>query len=519
MDIYTQNNKEELIDEINLPQGYIKLDLTRNKTMQNIISSIKSFFPSSPKYHYPKVIPDIDGYNTFQPLIRLEESINFDNIYYLDDIINKVPDLYKVFEIPEIHNVISKYYSTQYDSGYMVYHVSSYRSFSDSNDCSGYQKWHSDNFPKYCKKLLIYLDDIENENDGPSQIKKDNNVYSILGKKGTSFFFDMNTLHRGKKLHKDSKNKYRDIIYFSICPYKDKEIVPIQSLGTDVLYPNDLQKTLVNGIKKQYANLEKSYLNIPNNIKCVNIGGGTFSHKDWINLDFRDSTGNSLNQFKFDLSLQKNLPLKDASINYIYSSHCFEHLDEETNIFTFNEISRIIHDRGKFLLKLPNFELTVEKYLQKDYSFFKDNWGITKLEKTWLNNNINPTIDNYFIMIFASYSNFGSQSLYERTHSSVYYGPPKVSREELAIATKTMSIKELSNFLVNKIPKDAHQYGHINAFSESDICSICDESNLKVTHISTEPNSKEFDEFKKHLGTEELEFMKKISKYYIIEKK
>jgi hypothetical protein len=113
----------------------------------------------------------------------------------------------------------------------------------------GSKKWHYDNHPQTVFKVLIYLNDVLDETDGPmeyipnelhmptrigpftnwtrapndSRIDEDidhSKVISIFGKTGHGFLFSPLVTHRGRI---PAKNKYRDALCFRIRPCRDRE--------------------------------------------------------------------------------------------------------------------------------------------------------------------------------------------------------------------------------------------------------------------------------------------------------
>lgn len=68
--------------------------------------------------------------------------------------------------------------------------------------------------------------------------------------------------------------------------------------------------------------------NKKNDLK-VNIGGGLFVRKGWKVLDYHTSWydySNIFIDYNFDLCTNKQMPFKDNSVDYFYSSHTFEHI-------------------------------------------------------------------------------------------------------------------------------------------------------------------------------------------------
>ena len=69
--------------------------------------------------------------------------------------------------------------------------------------------------------------------------------------------------------------------------------------------------------------------------------------------------------------VSKKIPLKDSTVDLIYSCHMLEHLDQnETKIF-FNESYRILKPKGIMRIVVPDFQKLVDNYrYDKDVNKF-----------------------------------------------------------------------------------------------------------------------------------------------------
>lgn len=111
--------------------------------------------------------------------------------------------------------------------------------------------------------------------------------------------------------------------------------------------------------------------------KRLNIGGGTFFHPDWHNVDF--PTGGYEGIYRdhaegidvpHDLSKFEKIKLPDNSIEAVYTSHIIEHLKEDHVAFLFQDVFRLLKKDGYFRVVCPNADLYVNAFLNKDLSFF-----------------------------------------------------------------------------------------------------------------------------------------------------
>lgn len=80
----------------------------------------------------------------------------------------------------------------------------------------------------------------------------------------------------------------------------------------------------------------------------LNIGCGYTKIKDFINID-------KAKEVKPDqvVDIEKGLPFKDNSFDYIYSEHCLEHVRPGKWSFVLNEIARVAKNGCVLELKLP----------------------------------------------------------------------------------------------------------------------------------------------------------------------
>lgn len=87
----------------------------------------------------------------------------------------------------------------------------------------------------------------------------------------------------------------------------------------------------------------------------------------------------------FDLGSFENLPFEDHRFKGIYTSHCLEHLREDSVKHILIESKRILQDSGCIRIVLPDLERYFEMYNNKNRSFFS--WIVSKgayRYDTWL---------------------------------------------------------------------------------------------------------------------------------------
>ncbi len=90
----------------------------------------------------------------------------------------------------------------------------------------------------------------------------------------------------------------------------------------------------------------------------VNLGSGPLKGQDgWLNID-------SLEGADIKADIAEGIPLKDGSVEMLYSSHFLEHLDYQQVCRSLIECHRVLVAGGTILLCLPN----ARKYIESCFS-------------------------------------------------------------------------------------------------------------------------------------------------------
>lgn len=134
-----------------------------------------------------------------------------------------------------------------------------------------------------------------------------------------------------------------------------------------------------------------------NSKKYLNIGcGANWTSLNTISLDFDPATCD----VGLDLNTADRLPFPSSRFQGIYSSHCFEHLQEAKVNLWLNECYRVLEPGGIIRLSLPDIEKYFEAYEKRDAAFFDWIRGSAHyLEDSWLRLIVRafaePTVDKY----------------------------------------------------------------------------------------------------------------------------
>lgn len=135
----------------------------------------------------------------------------------------------------------------------------------------------------------------------------------------------------------------------------------------------------------------------------INLGCGPVGKEDWINIDWGilaflhkySIVERVLLKFKLfpkgynvawpkNLKLhncKKRLPFADNSVDYIYTSHLLEHFKKFEAEEIVRDCYRLLKKGGIIRITVPDLELLVKKYLQKDIKYFKKITALMNLSK------------------------------------------------------------------------------------------------------------------------------------------
>lgn len=108
-------------------------------------------------------------------------------------------------------------------------------------------------------------------------------------------------------------------------------------------------------------------------ILYLNVGAGAWFHPYWENLDnpradYTKSLNASLN---FDLTSGDSWPIKDNSLNIVYSSHTIEHLNDRFTLELMKQAYKKLKPGGFIRLTCPDIDVLLDAYRRKDEYVFK----------------------------------------------------------------------------------------------------------------------------------------------------
>lgn len=215
----------------------------------------------------------------------------------------------------------------------------------------------------------------------------------------------------------------------------------------------------------------------------VEIGGGKRAVPGWRNFDQRQG---------FRLDKATSFPVDSAEL--IYSSHCFEHLNDETVDRMLSEARRL---GGVLVLKLPDFEEVLKRWRACDDAYFR-RWGQDKVVPTWKSRGVEDSIDARAAMIFCGWWNleYGDEWC-TRTPGAAdaYHGPAVMARKAFReVLGGGFSPMEIADLFVEHVMafETGYTFNHRNAWSRLELLELLgrhgfDEFCMKVDEICAMP--------------------------------
>ena len=197
----------------------------------------------------------------------------------------------------------------------------------------------------------------------------------------------------------------------------------------------------------------------------INIGGGSWLRLGWYNLDSLHSADD-----RSVLDANTRLSFSDASIDWVFSSHFFEHVTDDTANNLFRESHRVLRPGGVFRIAVPDFERVIDRYLAGDHAFF-DGGDIDASVRydNWRDHNVAVTLENKLSFLFCSYGNKDPKGRWPawKFDPSYYCGPVVADESRIRELAVARDVGGLSRYLLGLAPKDAYDYGHINWWTET----------------------------------------------------
>lgn len=385
--------------------------------------------------------------------------------------------------------------------------------------------WHADGFSRYVRKFLIFVKP-PNEEAGTTEIStRKNDFMDVEASTPACVLYDANVLyHRGRS----PKETERPMIEVTLVPAETTSIecvfagqlgrVPLD-LAHDVAaemanqryttqpsnvlrFPSrkQISKALpaaVSGIRKTLkkklglSKTERKRPAVTNLTARLNLGGGRrWQHRGWINLE---GVAGPKNPYPFLFSKDVVLPVPSSSIQLAYSSHCLEHLDDATVKRVLVEARRAISVDGTLILKLPDCEEVLQRWRERDESYFRETWRLHKVSPTWASRGVDDTIDARAAYIFCGFWNqaFGHNFIGKHNRKAAdpnaYHGPPlqaqAMAKDLITLDSPHEIAARLRQAVVDN--EDDYTFNHQNGWSREELRTLLAECGFRVTSFDT----------------------------------
>ena len=217
-------------------------------------------------------------------------------------------------------------------------------------------------------------------------------------------------------------------------------------------------------------------------IRGINLGSG----KHWSKI--RWAAIDQINGQVLDKT--SRLPFSDNSLEYVFTEHFLEHIDDDDVNNILSEAARVLRANGVIRIITPDFEKIYKKYQEQDVEFFLNEVGF-KGRPEWKAFGVKYCIENYLGHWFANYDSTDNKS-----DNDFYRGPPIGIEDEIKQKANHLSLKDFSEWIVSKIPRDRFKkpHGHINWFDYHKLYVLLKSNGFKDIKRSSCGNS-EYSEF------------------------
>jgi len=221
-----------------------------------------------------------------------------------------------------------------------------------------------------------------------------------------------------------------------------------------------------------------------NSMAKLNLGGGPgFVHPGWMNLE---GVASAQNPFPFDFNNSAIFPIPSGAMPLVYSSHCLEHLDDETVGRTLDESRRVLQTDGALFLKLPDFDKGLAEWRRGDGCFFSDRqWGLESVTDTWLRCGLRDTLDMRASMVFCGFWNTAYGDHFSgniKSGGGAYHGPSRQTPTMAEALRRMDHPHEIAAILRDSVKKNESSYvfNHQNAWGRQELSYLLAQHGFRV---------------------------------------
>jgi predicted SAM-dependent methyltransferase len=182
---------------------------------------------------------------------------------------------------------------------------------------------------------------------------------------------------------------------------------------------------------------------IDKEILYLNVGAGSWFHPYWTNLDNpRSDYAKSLYaNLNYDLTSGDSWPIKDNSLNIVYSSHTIEHLNDKFTLDLMKQAYKKLKSGGIIRLTCPDIDVLLDAYKRKDEYVFK----VCNTQK--LNIPLKYSIHQSLLLYFAGECCNGIVS------NKINITDEEIQKEFKSLTNKDF-LNKYTNMVTNKFVKD-----------------------------------------------------------------
>lgn len=215
----------------------------------------------------------------------------------------------------------------------------------------------------------------------------------------------------------------------------------------------------------------------------VNLGSGRRKWRNWILFDEIENEG--IRFFRFSDSA--TLPLANASVDLVYTSHFLEHVGDPVAEQVVAESFRILKPGGTFAVKIPDFDAFVNAFLQRKAEIFSE-VAFELVSHSWPSKGIIDSIHSRFSMMFCGFwdDEWGPHYTSSDRHENRagFHGPPKLTKLQLEEIVATSSGPHVIAARLREIAESqgATHFNHCNAWGRSEMESLLDGVGFVLTH-------------------------------------
>ena len=178
-------------------------------------------------------------------------------------------------------------------------------------------------------------------------------------------------------------------------------------------------------------------------VKGINLGAGLdWKLEDWIGLDIVN--GEYLNENTI-------LPFQDNSIEYVFSSHFFEHINDKTAINLLKESYRVLKPGGIIRITTPHYERLYNKCKTNDIDFYTKNNILRDRSKHWGNTNIENNIYNTLVHFICNYHD---GELCVGTNNKLRCVIPILEKNEIINKLNELNVGEFCEWCLKFVPEN-----------------------------------------------------------------